>query len=54
MLFIIPPPLPELTLSLSDPEDFDSFSFFPSEPFRRNTSKRVGLLFGDALPKAID
>lgn len=56
MLFIIPP-LPALEL-LSRSEVAialtASFSFLPSEPFRRKTSKRVGRLFGDAIPKMIE
>lgn len=47
------PPLPALeVLSRSEFATFTaSLSFLPSEPLRRKTSKSVGRLFGDAIPK---
>lgn len=51
MLFIMPP-LPALDV-LSDPATFATSLLFPSEPLRRKTSKSVGRLLGEAMPKTI-
>lgn len=52
-LFMIPPlPVLDAVLSRSEPAVFAlSLSFLPSVPLRRKTSKSVGLLFGEAIPK---